>query len=227
MQTNEEKLRKLVGTRSDNPLCRDGEHAFSSCPFPPPWMKPSVQKKWKSREFPTELTPDACRAWETFQEEALGASMNCNILKKNNVDDAIFEDLQHDKTLLESELAAAKNIKVPPVQSANDVIPKKYLKNWNEILDCLEQKNNDENKRFVASMNEQYDGPIKLPGRGGQPKVEKTKLIEWWNHLETLWATQGQGRNTETTVDSNYQFGKRETVFPEINGHVKKRQSKK
>jgi hypothetical protein len=109
----------------------------------------------------------------------------------------------------------------------DDGKPAKYLKNWREILDCLELKNSAENRRFVTVSNQHYDGPITLPKRGGQPFVGVTKLLEWWNHLEAIRQTQGGDRNTEANVEAKFKHGKNETVVPEISGHVKNRRAKK
>ena len=107
---------------------------------------------------------------------------------------------------------------IPANRSAGD-----YLKNWREILAALDRKNNRAEKRFVAALNRQFAGPIVLPGRGGQPKVEKNRLIAWWNHLEILWETLGRGENTEANVAAQYKHGRNEVVFPEISGHVKRK----
>ena len=101
--------------------------------------------------------------------------------------------------------------------------PAEYLKNWQEILVALGRTNNREERRFVAALNRQYAGPIILPGRGGRPKAEKTKLIGWWNHLEIVWQTQGGGRSSTDTVKEQYPYGRRGIVVPNIGGHVRKK----
>jgi hypothetical protein len=110
-----------------------------------------------------------------------------------------------------------------PTPTGGDATPRTYLTNWREIMDCLHQINNDEKRRFVTEMNRIYGGPIKLPSRGGQPKVDKAKLLEWWNGLESQWETQGRGENAAGSVEEQYKYGKNETVVPEIRGHVQKR----
>ncbi len=109
----------------------------------------------------------------------------------------------------------------------DDAAPLEYLMNWREILDCLDLSNDDEKRGHVRKLNKNYDGPIILPSRGGQPKVEKTRLLTWWNHLESKWETGGRGLNTQATVEEEYQHGKIATVLPEIGGHIKKKRSDK
>jgi hypothetical protein len=94
---------------------------------------------------------------------------------------------------------------------------------WRDILNALDLKNNAESQRHVRELNEKYEGPIILPGKGGQPKVSKVKLLAWWNHLEILWQTSGAGKNLAATLEHQYHFGRDETVLPDLSGHVKKR----
>jgi hypothetical protein len=109
--------------------------------------------------------------------------------------------------------------------AAGDVgSPKQYLLNWREILDALSLPNNEENRGRVRALAELRGGPISLPRKGGQPKVEKTKLIEWWNDLEHRFDESAQricDRNA--TVETTHNYGRDATVAPEIQGGVKRR----
>jgi hypothetical protein len=105
--------------------------------------------------------------------------------------------------------------------------PAVYLLSWREILGVVDLKNNEENRRRVRELTERYQGPIILPARGGQPKVNKAKLLEWWNGLEIRWKTGGEGRNAEATTQDQYAYGKSGEVVPEISGHVKKKRRTK
>ena len=85
-------------------------------------------------------------------------------------------------------------------------------------------KNNGEDREKVRSLNNQYAGPIVTPKQGAQPKVDKTKLIEWWNGLETQWtAGYSRGRDAIPTAGVQHNYGREGVVVPEIAGGVKKR----
>lgn len=102
--------------------------------------------------------------------------------------------------------------------------PVKYLTKWPEILIALGMKNNNEDRGRVKHANSQYNGPIVIPKQGAQPKVNKAKLIEWWNGLEAQWNTGYQrGRDAKPTADAQHPYGRGGTVAPEISGGVKKR----
>src|SRR5262249_40573593 len=103
-----------------------------------------------------------------------------------------------------------------------------YLLNWREILDALEQKNNPQNQRRVRQLNEQYPRPIILPGKGGQPKVSKDKLLDWWNELEKRFRESEQKQaDTEATLQAQHTYGRDGTVLPDISGQIQKRRGKK
>jgi hypothetical protein len=105
--------------------------------------------------------------------------------------------------------------------------PNQYLMSWREILDALEMKNNPENQRRVREANQRFEGPIALPKKGGQPRVNKATLLTWWNRLEIKFMTQGEGNNTQATVEAQHAYGREGTVVPDISGHVLKRHGKK
>jgi hypothetical protein len=107
--------------------------------------------------------------------------------------------------------------------TAEPLAPAKYLLSWPEILLALDLDNNDLNRDRVKRMNDLYRGPIILPDQGGQPKVNKAKLIEWWNGLEILWMTQANPEGAQASAANRHNFGKTGEAVPEIGGGVKKR----
>jgi hypothetical protein len=113
---------------------------------------------------------------------------------------------------------------VPP--GGCEAAPAEYLWNWREILDALDLKNNAASQGKVREANQRYDGPISLPGKGGQPKVSKAKLLEWWNGLEIQFLTGGAGANAQATLAARHNCGRDGTVLPDIGGHLKKRRSR-
>jgi hypothetical protein len=101
--------------------------------------------------------------------------------------------------------------------------PKKYLLSWREILGALELKNNTESKNRVRRMNVQHPGPIPVSGQGKQPRVEKGKLLEWWNGLEDRFEESSAKQADEAaTVEGRYSHGRDGVVVPGIAGAVKK-----
>ncbi len=89
-------------------------------------------------------------------------------------------------------------------------------------------KNNPENRRRVRDANKQYQGPITLPKKGGQPKVSQDRLLSWWNELEVRFRESKQRQaDSAATVKSRYDHGKDGQVLPEIAGHVKKRRRRR
>ena len=104
--------------------------------------------------------------------------------------------------------------------------PKEYLTNWREILITLGHKSNDEDRDKVRSLNKQYNGPIVIPGRGSQPRVEKTTLLKWWNDLEIMFQDQAnQKEGTRLAAESQHDYGRDGVVAPELSGEVKSRRS--
>ena len=99
---------------------------------------------------------------------------------------------------------------------------------WREILDALDLANNAENQRRVRELNTRFEGPIILPSKGGQPKANKDKLLNWWNGLEERFRQMEQKQtDTEATLQAEYSYARDEKVLPNISGHVKKRRRKK
>ncbi|MBN2292339.1 MAG: hypothetical protein JXM70_07940 [Pirellulales bacterium] len=114
--------------------------------------------------------------------------------------------------------------------SSTEIPPaKQYLTSWREILIALSLTNNKEDREKVRSLNDKYAGPIVTPKQGAQPKVDRARLIEWWNGLESQWATGAMGsnraNNTTAMVQQKYDYGKNGTVIPDISGGVKRRRS--
>jgi hypothetical protein len=130
-------------------------------------------------------------------------------------------DFDWDKAVEELRTieAAADRPQEPGVGS-----PVEYLLSWREILDVLGMKNNTEERDKVRNLSDHYDGPILVPGRGSQPKVVKTKLLEWWNGLEIQWEVgHNRERDSKPTASDRYSYGKDGTVVPDIAGGVKRR----
>jgi len=84
-----------------------------------------------------------------------------------------------------------------------------YLTSWREILIALGFKYNQEGKQKVSRLNESYSGPIKTPGQGMQPLVDKAKLLEWWPGLEAkAEEKQRRKQDAQATFASRHDFGR-------------------
>jgi hypothetical protein len=107
--------------------------------------------------------------------------------------------------------------------SGGDDKPKAYLQGWAEILAALGKKNNDSEKSLVNGWNQKYEGPIQIAGAGSRPKVERTRLIAWWNRLEIQFETENRARDAAASVEETHRYGRDGVVAPDIAGSVRKR----
>jgi hypothetical protein len=105
--------------------------------------------------------------------------------------------------------------------------PKVYLATWAAILTALGLKPSQRAHRdTVTRLNKEFDGPIRLAMRGGQPLAEKAALLSWWNRLEQLAEARRQkAENVRATVADQHPYGREGRAAPEINGEVKKRRA--
>jgi hypothetical protein len=103
-------------------------------------------------------------------------------------------------------------------------IPVQWLTNWREILVALGMKDNKEDQDKVKKLNKAYSGPIVIPKQGAQPKVDKLKLLEWWNGLEQkFWDEKQRQKDTKATAAAQHPYGQGGIVAPDVSGGVKKR----
>ena len=130
------------------------------------------------------------------------------------------------------------NVSQPPMQegpagdifrsqshgTAEQPMPKNYLRGRKEILGALELKNNNEKWGELVRLNDAHGGPIIRGGQGQKPTCEKQKLIDWWNKLEDILAQQqARERDKKATVDARHSYGRDGDVVPGIHGGIKKR----
>jgi hypothetical protein len=114
----------------------------------------------------------------------------------------------------------------PTVENANPPAPNQYCLSWRDILDTLDLDNNDDNRNKVRGLHGLHDSPITLGSKGCQPKVNKAKLIEWWNSLERRFQEVAErDRNREATVAADHNYGRDGVVVPEITGSVNRRRT--
>ncbi len=139
-----------------------------------------------------------------------------------------LESLERLKQALAREatlVARAREAPTPQPAHREDpsgASPPVYLTSWREILHDLGLKSGDKDK--VRKLNEEHGGPIILPEKGGQPRVEKGKLLTWWVGIEKLWDEQRQRQlDRDSTLEAAHDYGRDATVLPDISGSVKKR----
>jgi hypothetical protein len=121
---------------------------------------------------------------------------------------------------LSSVAPAALTTPDPPVLP----VPVQYLTSWREILVALGMKDNKEDQEKVKKLNKTYNGPIATPKQGAQPKVDKAKLIKWWNGLDQKFQdSQQRQRDTKATAAAQHPYGQAGVVAPDMGGGVKKR----
>jgi len=78
---------------------------------------------------------------------------------------------------------AAGHAAALPETLVGKAAPVEWLFRWDQILPALKRKGEDERRR-IARLNENFKGPIIPAGKqGGQPMVDKAKLLTWWNAL--------------------------------------------
>jgi hypothetical protein len=105
--------------------------------------------------------------------------------------------------------------------------PPVYLTSWREILAALNLKNNSTDQAKVRRLHKKFSSPIKFGGRGKQPFVVKSELLEWWNGLEEqMEESTRRQKDKRESVAENYAHGQRgEKVIPEIAGYERKRKN--
>ena len=109
------------------------------------------------------------------------------------------------------------------------------LTSWSEILAALNEphgnpvwKNTEQTRDKIRKLNEQHNGPIRLPqGSGTQPSVAKAALMEWWNGLSEHFDSRNDEGKAETesarlTVADSHNYGAAGKVVPGIGGSEKR-----
>jgi hypothetical protein len=126
---------------------------------------------------------------------------------------------------------AGVSISSEPKQSPNlskeEIEPKDYLFGWDSILSALGRKDSTEERGRVDRLNDTHNGPIIAPRQGGKVTAERAALIQWWNSLEDrLREIQQRKLDSDATVASKFQYGRKGEVVPEISGEVKRGRAK-
>ncbi|MDZ4784055.1 MAG: hypothetical protein SGJ19_27720 [Planctomycetia bacterium] len=134
------------------------------------------------------------------------------------------------RELRQSATRVSAGATLPPAltsPTSNNLAPVARLFGWPSILDAVKQPN--ENKELVRKLNSEFEGPIKLGGRGSRPSVVKQGLVQWWNTLESRMAElDAKKQNKGATLSAQYKHGRDgEVMAPEIRGSVKKGRRKR
>jgi hypothetical protein len=212
-----------------------GEAALATLGFPDDcWMPIGMAKDWRSCCFPLNDSQEAVAQWEALLRECATQAF---ARRQKECAERILADLAHDKELLvqhaphiwsapPSPRIAATSTPVapsPPSTPPGNAESVDYLVSWREILDALSMKNNKDNQRKVRGLHDGYGSPILMPPQGGQPKVVKTKLLDWWHGLERRFEEEQQREaDRRETVKETYNYGRDGRVVPGIQGHIKR-----
>jgi hypothetical protein len=103
-----------------------------------------------------------------------------------------------------------------------------YLWNWRDIMAALGLRNTAEARRRLRHFNDIHNGPILMPRAGGQPMVERNRLLAWWNSLQLiLEAAKQRCADQHATTANQHAYGRQATVVPDLAGSVKKRRARR
>lgn len=99
------------------------------------------------------------------------------------------------------------------------------VRGWKGILTAVGETYSKEAAKALKRMNEKENGPIRKVGRGKPPRVDKARLLAWWDGLTERVDVQDQERkNARATLSESYEHGTESvTVLPGIAGHAKRR----
>jgi hypothetical protein len=124
------------------------------------------------------------------------------------------------------------------VSPASKPVPKPFvpLSGWPAIIDAISEGNgegkeltdNEEMRELIRKLTLTFNGPIRLPSKGGRPTVDKVRLQEWWGtlsdlHSESEEETNDRAESERLSVESAHLYSRDGTVIPEIGGGEKKR----
>jgi hypothetical protein len=119
--------------------------------------------------------------------------------------------------------------------SAVSRTPFEPLTTWNDVVATLRDeggassfKNDERTRSLIAAFNKKHGGPIKLPGRGGQPLVSKESLLQWWDNVREQIEKREEEKelkaeSTRQSVSETHLYGATGKVAPSISGHIKQR----
>lgn len=139
-------------------------------------------------------------------------------------------------TKIKAEIAASSRTEVVGLlRDPKPTVPVILLLSWRDIIDALGMPQGAESRRKIIRLNKAFRGPIKLGGKGQQPRVVREQLVDWWFGLADN-AAQNEQRlaqdeqhlaDVEATAAVQHDFGRYGTVFPAIGGEAKKKRSHK
>lgn len=128
--------------------------------------------------------------------------------------------------VIESAKAAAAGSAGERAVTESPGAPKSYLFGWKQILDALDLKDTAEDRSRVGRLSKDLDGPVIIEKPGSSPKVDKDKLLAWWNHLEIHWQDQmHQASGVRLNAEAQHDYSREGTAAPEISGSVKPRRA--
>jgi len=108
--------------------------------------------------------------------------------------------------------------------------PADWVIGWRAIDDILRlgelwpKTTYQERRKRLKRLNESWGGPVRIGPKGRQPKVSRSKLLEWWNHLgEKVESEEAKQQDAAATVAAQYLYGCGSSVVcPDIRGSIKR-----
>jgi hypothetical protein len=173
-----------------------------------------LRRVWEALEKASTYLPE----WAAIRKEVLPELQRLAQLASPELRQQIEEEASSALAEVKGERRTAPST-APTVQAT----PPAWLCSWREILETLGLKNTPEDRQKVQRLNANYDGPITPGKKGGQPFVDKGKLLAWWEALERLHTKREQRfDDKEATVAPTRAYGRRGEVVPDIDGRIKR-----
>jgi hypothetical protein len=201
-------------------------YGFDYCSPTGAKVRSGGQAAAKREEEPPVAGMDPARACES----AVGVDTSSMPEPESLVPVAIEHQSGTEPDSSDVEKATGAGKAIAPAAGAAAVVllePVAYLMSWHEILKAVNERNTPEKRQCVRMFNERYDGPIIMPAQGGQPKVERSKLLNWWNGLEQAFRDSSQKQlDRQATTANQFEYGRNAIVVPDLAGSVKKRRTR-
>ncbi|MEM9828221.1 MAG: hypothetical protein AAF958_16645 [Planctomycetota bacterium] len=195
-----------------------------------PWQDYGCLEANRHRELLDSISLDAVAVFRFIQQKnGLWFSAAGELLRRTTDDLERREGTKEDfEAVAKTSGIIARALKdAYERQNVGNAAPKKYLDGWEAILDEIDLSDSPDERSRIRHLNDKYEGPLIVPGRGSKPKAEREKLIAWWNHLEHLWMESARrSADRDATTEKTHAHGRDGVVVPEISGSEKKRKQK-
>jgi hypothetical protein len=124
---------------------------------------------------------------------------------------------------LDHAIADSQTKSLETIESPDDIVARELLIGWTEICQTLRRPDPEKESthKQIKSLNEKYGGPTCIGKKGKSPKVEKLRLIDWWNRLSENFRTEQEESVSEYPDLSTSPYGKTGTTAHDIQGEIR------